>query len=190
MDGIPTEFLKFSNGILDKTLLAVYNFIFDKGIYPDIWATGLINPIFKSQDKSMPENYRKVTLLSSISKTFENVLNNRLSFCRESLQLEDPFQNGFKKDTPVTDNIFILNGIIEKYKACKKTLYICFVDFKSAFDVIDRQALLYKLQKQDIKGNFYRILRSMLTKAKSRVKWDSKIGELFNNLYGVLQGGV
>ena len=79
----------------------------------------------------------------------------------------DDFQNGFKKDTPVTDNIFILNGIIEKQKANKKPLYICFVDFKSAFDLINRQALFYKLRKNDIQGKFYKIIRSMLKNAKN-----------------------
>ena len=110
--------------------------------------------------------------------------------CRNTVIPEDPFQNGFKIDCPVTDNIFILNGIIEKSKAEKKPLYICFVDFKSAFDLINRQALFYKLRSQDIKGKFYKIVSSMLTNAKSRVKWDSKVGSLIDNLYGVLQGGV
>ena len=91
-------------------------------------------------------------------------------YCKDTVIPENPLQNGFKKDTPVTDNIFNLNGILEKQKALKKPLYVCFVDFKSAFDLVNRQALFYKLKCQDIKGNFYKVIRSMLTKAKSRVK--------------------
>ena len=131
-----------------------------------------------------------IILLPALSKVFENVLNNRLSFCKETVIPKDPLQNGFNKNAPVTDNIFILNGIIEKYKVTKKPLYICFVDFKSAFDLVNRQALFYKLKKQDIKGKFYRIIKSMLSKAKSRVKWDKNLGDIIDNLYGVLQGGV
>ena len=190
IDGIQTEFIKFSNGLLDKPIISLYNYIFDKGVFPEAWSTGLINPIFKQKDKSSPENYRKITLLTSLSKTFENILNNRLSYCKETIIPDDPLQNGFKKDAPVTDNVFILNGIIEKQKVTKKPLYVCFVDFKSAFDLVNRQALYYKLQKQDIKGKFYKIIRSMLNNAKSRVKWDSSIGDIIDNLYGVIQGGV
>ena len=189
-DGIQSEFIKFSNNLLDKPLLSLYNFIFDKGIFPNAWCTGLINPIFKHNDKSAPENYRKVTLLSALSKIFEYILNNRLIYCKETIIPEDPMQNGFKKDVPVTDNVFILNGIIEKSNAEKKPLYICFVDFNLAFDLINRQALFYKLRKQDIKGRFYKIIRNMLINAQSRVKWDSKLGSIIDNLYGVLQGGV
>ena len=94
-------------------------------------------------------------------------------------------QNGFKKDTPTTDNTFILNGIIEKQKALKKPLYVCFVDFKSAFDMINRKALLYKMANQHIGGNFFKIIRSMLNKAKGRVKLDSELGELIENTQGV-----
>ena len=119
IDGIQMEFLKFSKGILDKPLVSLFNYIFDNGIYPKAWSTGLINPIFKQHDKTLAENYRKITLLSSLSKTFENILNNRLSYCKETVMPNDPLQNGFNKDTPVTDNVFILNGIIEKYKALK-----------------------------------------------------------------------
>ena len=60
-------------------------------------------------------------------------------------------QNGFKPDARTTDNTFILNGIIEKYTALKRPLYICFVDFKSAFDHVNRQALLFKLTNQTLK---------------------------------------
>ena len=189
-DGIQAEFIKSSNGLLDKPILSLYNFIFDKGIFPNAWSTGLINPIFKQNDKSAPENYRKVTLLSALSKIFECILNNRLTYCKETIIPEDPMQNGFKKDAPVTDNVFILNGIIEKTKAEMKPLYICFVDFKSAFDLVNRQALFYKLRKQDIKGKFYKIIRSMLMNAKSKVKWNANLGNIVDNLYGVLQGGV
>ena len=190
IDGIQMEFLKFSKGLLDKPLVSLFNYIFDNGIYPKAWSTGLINPIFKQYDKSSAENYRKITLLTSLSKTFENILNNRLTYCKETVIPGDPLQNGFNKDTPVTDNVFILNGIIEKYKATKKPLYTCFVDFKSAFDNVNREALFYKLIKQDIKGKFYNIIKSMLNNAKSRVKWDNNLGDIIDNLYGVLQGGV
>ena len=189
-DGIPSEFLKFSNGHLDYPLVSIFNYVFDSCEYPSAWATGLINPIHKQNDTSLPENYRKITLLSSMSKIFEYILNNRLTYCKDALKTHDPMQNGFKKDTPATDNTFILNGIIEKYKVTKKPLYVCFVDFKSAFDFVNRKALLYKLASQNITGRFFKIIRSMLTKSKCRVKWDSELGEILDNVQGVLQGSV
>ena len=69
-------------------------------------------------------------------------------------------------------------------------LFLCYVDFKSAFDYINRHALLFKLITQGFTGKIFEILRDLFGKAKSRVKWNSKIGELFENTCGVLQGGT
>ena len=88
------------------------------------------------------------------------------------------------------DNIFILNGIIDKCKEIGRPLFACFVDFKSAFDLINRSALLYKLMNQGSNGKFLAVMKSMFRNATSRVKWGGHLGEIFENIYGVLQGGV
>ena len=69
--------------------------------------------------------------------------------------MSDPFQNGFKPNSCAIDNIFLLNGIIDKCKANGRPLYTCFIDFKSAFDLINRSALLYKLLNQGYTGKFF-----------------------------------
>lgn len=189
-DMIPVEFYKHGGETVHNAILAVFNFVFGKGEYPQIWSEGLINPVYKAGKTTDPDNYRKITLLSTMGKLFDGILNNRLCFVKDVLNLNDPYQNGFKQGVQSTDNLFILNSIIEKYEAKKAPLYICFVDFKSAFDHINRSALLYKLLTQGFHGKFFRILRSLFDNTKSRVKWDNQIGELFENVYGVLQGGV
>ena len=75
-------------------------------------------------------------------------------------------------------------------QARKRPLYVCYVDFKSAFDHVHRSALLYKLFVKGIGDKYFRLLKSMYKKAKSRVKWNSQLGRIFENLRGVLQGGV
>lgn len=102
----------------------------------------------------------------------------------------DPMQSGFKSGTQSTDNLFILNGIIEKYHALKRPLYTCFVDFKSAFDFVNRHALLFKLITRGFGGKMFGIPRDLFSKARSMVKWNMEMSEMFDNVHGVLQGGV
>ena len=64
------------------------------------------------------------------------------------------------------------------------------MDFKCAFDYISRHALLFKLISQGFNGKLFQLLRSLFSKAISSVKWNSELGELFRNTYGVRQGGV
>ena len=144
-DGIPSEFYKHTGDILDHPLTALFNHVLNTGLYPDTWCEGLINPLHKRESPTLPDNYRKITITPAIGKLFDGILNNRLQFAKECLPMSDPFQNGFKPNSCAIDNIFLLNGIIDKCKANGRPLYTCFIDFKSAFDLINRSALLYKL---------------------------------------------
>ena len=65
----------------------------------------------------MAENYRKIT-------SSHTIINIRLVYYQRFSNEEDPFQNGFNEKSCTIDNAFILNGIIEKYKALGQHLYI------------------------------------------------------------------
>ena len=47
-DAIPVEFYKYGEEILHKAILALFNYVFHNGAYPQIWSEGIINPIFKT----------------------------------------------------------------------------------------------------------------------------------------------
>ena len=86
--------------------------------------------------------------------------------------------------------MFVLNRISDKCKVVGLPLYACFADFKSAFDLINCSRLLYKLMNEGCSGKFLAIVQSTFRHSTSRVKWRGCLGEIFENIYGVLQGGV
>ena len=61
--------------------------------------------------------------------------------------------------------------MIDKYvnRTTRKYLFVCFIDFKAAFDSIWRQALFYKLSHLDIGGNFLRTTQSMYSNVQYSV---------------------
>ena len=189
-DAIPSEFYKYSDGLLINPLTALFNYVFECGFYPEKWCEGLVNPLHKQGEIDKAENYRKITVTSALGKVFDSILNRRLRFAKRCLNIDDPYQYGFKENTGATDSIFILNGLIDKAKAYSRPLFVCFIDFKSAFDLVNRFALLYKLLNYGISGNFFAVIRSMFKNASSRVKWNGELGNIFENVNGVLQGGV
>ena len=144
-DGIWAKFYKCAGDILALPLTALFNHVMLTGLYPNTWCAGLMNPLHKRDSPFLPDNCRKITITPAIGKIFDSILNKRLQFSKECLGTGDPFQNGFKPNSSAIDNIFILNGIIDKCKAVGRPLYACFVNFKSAFDLINRSELLYKL---------------------------------------------
>ena len=76
--------------------------------------------------------------MPAIGKVFESILNSRLTYRNMVLDLDDKLQFGFKENARSTDNMFILNSMIQRQKIKNKPLYVCFVDFTKAFNYINR----------------------------------------------------
>ena len=88
-DGVLTDILKsaadaVNNGKLrgDNTvveaLVLLFNYVFDKEVWPERWGKGVIFPLHK-HDSLDPSNYRPITLLSIVGKIFGSIVNNRRS---------------------------------------------------------------------------------------------------------------
>ena len=65
-------------------------------------------------------------------------------------------QFGFRPGYGTIDAIFVLNSIISQTLCKKKRLYCAFVDFKTAFDSINRFKLWLKSSNKVLKANFYK----------------------------------
>ena len=148
------------------------------------------SPLFKSGSHKDPSNYRGIAINSALGKVFSMILSNRLeSFAKENKLIDDT-QIGFKKGSRTVDHMFILTTLIDKYvKKLKSPLYVCFVDFRKAYDSVWRQALLYKLSRMNINGLFFNIISSMYGNNKMCIRVDkSHRSHFFTSNVGVRQG--
>ena len=149
----------------------------------------MIIVLFKDGDKSDLNNYRGITLLSVLGKILVGVLNNRLSKVCLDYNLLDENQCGFRRGYRTSDHIFTLSTLINHYSKVKnKKLYLCFVDFRKAFDKVSHSVLWTKLLKYGIEGKFMNIIKSMYAQVKSCVRAKSGLTDLFQYKRGVRQG--
>jgi hypothetical protein len=163
--------------------------VLESGIVPDDWCMGMIKPLFKNKgSKDDPDNYRGITLLSCISKLFTAMINIRLSDYLEGIGAIGSEQIGFRQGYSTMDHIFVLNSIINLYLFKKKQLYCAFIDYKKAFDLVDRSSLWLKLLSNGISGRILKVVRNMYHNAKSCVKLDNVLSESFLCNIGVRQG--
>ena len=151
----------------------------------DKWCEGLVNSLHKQGEIDKAENYRKVTVTSPLGKVFDSILNRRLRFAKQCFNIDFAYRYGVKENTGATESIFIHNGLIDKAKDYGRPLFVCFIDFKTAFDFVSRSALLYKLPNYVSVGIF--CCYQKYFKKSSRVKWNGELGKLFENVNGVLQ---
>ena len=71
----------------------------------------------------------------------------------ESLGLLCEEQAGFRKGYGTIDHIFNLKCLIDLYLFRRKKLYCAFIDYRKAFDSVDRILLWQKLLRTSIDGN-------------------------------------
>ena len=71
---ISNEILKFCLPVIEPAMAAAFNTGIEERKFPKCLKIAKVIPIFKKRDKGKPENYRPLSLLSSISKVFEKLL--------------------------------------------------------------------------------------------------------------------
>ena len=188
IDGIVYDILK--NETTAILLTKLFNLCYTYHKVPDIWVQALIYPIPKSSlnDPRIPLNYRGISLLPVISKLYTSALNIRLNKFAENNDLIVNEQNGFRGDRSCLDHIFVLQNTLRIRNELNNQTFCAFIDFKKAFDYVDREALLYKLRNMGIVGNFYHTIRALYTGAKSCVQINDKLTDWFSVDTGVRQG--
>ena len=190
LDCILNEMIKYSQSYLTPVYTKLFNEILRTGIYPTSWKQGYIIPIYKNGDRSDPNNYRGITIISNIAKLFNSVINNRLIKFIENNNLIDENQIGFKQKSRTSDHVFVLKSLIDKYLSNGNKLYTCFVDFRKAFDRVNHCKLIYKLRETNIGSMLYNTIKSMYSSSSNdlQVKQDEFISAKFSSEIGVRQG--
>ena len=144
-DKLLNEFLINGSNSLLPYLHKLFYVLFNKGYFPQKWSEGYIVPIHKKGNTNDTDNYRGITLLSTLGKLFTSILNNRLITWAETYYIYIEEQAGFRREMGTVDNIFLLHGLIANLINQGKKLYCAFVDFKKAFDFVNRDIIWYKL---------------------------------------------
>ena len=153
LDDIPAEVWKAQ--ILDQELLDFCNKTLncDK---PDIWSASGIIPVPKKGDLSNPSNYRGISLTPIAAKVYNKLILNRLQPHIDPLLR--PNQNGFRKGRGTTSQILAIRRIIEGVKSKNLMSVLTFVDFKKAFNSIDRSMLMDILRAYGIPEKIVRAI--------------------------------
>jgi hypothetical protein len=187
-DKIVGEMLKSANSHVIDYLVTLFNKLFDSGTFPSDWANSIIIPIFKKGDNNNPDNYRGIALTSVLSKVYTYILNKRLTEWsnKESKLLEE--QAGFRSGYSTIDHIFTLYALVQKYLLRNTKLFVAFVDFRKAFDSVNRNALWNVLRQHGINSKLYKALKSVYNSVLASVRVDCKYSATFKCFQGVKQG--
>lgn len=202
-DGMPVDLLKGAYreeedeegrvvrvNVLQGSITRLYQLVFaSKNQYPPDWSAASITAVHKKGDVSDRDNYRGIAVGVAMGKLYSTVLAHRLDKFCEGMHLRASGQAGFRKKHCTADQVFILRHLIDKYRSQPGAkLYVCFVDFKKAYDTVHRDILIARLQKLGLSGNILHALTSMYYDVRLAAKVDGEVGPSFSTTCGVKQG--
>ena len=112
IENIPITILKNSIHIYSEKLANIFNECLIKGKFPDTLKRADVTPIFKKGNDNEKENYHPVSMFSTFSKLFENLL-----FEQINGHMQSKFSKhltGFRKNHSTHSVLLVM---IEKWKA-------------------------------------------------------------------------
>lgn len=166
-DGIQPIFWKKCAKTLASPIATIFNISLQKSEFPSCWKMAHIVPIHKKGSRNNVENYRGISILSTIAKVFEKlVFNDIYPVIRAGIPLT---QHGFLKNRSTVTNLALFSNYVLSNIDNGGQVDVIYTDFEKAFDRVDHVILLTKLFKLGIRGDLLRWVQSYLTRRSQAV---------------------
>ena len=179
--------------ILDRIcgiLAHIINASFEQEIFPDRWKKAIIKPIPKVNIPLSANDFRPISLLPTLSKIIEKIVNIQIVQYLVKYDLIDPYQSAYKKKHSTVTALLKLNeDIFEALDDSEITLLVL-LDFSKAFDTVNHKLLLAKLDILGFQSNVCGWIHSYLSGRSQKVKTDNEESEWAEIKNGVPQGSI
>ena len=125
---------------------------FQSGIFPDKLEIAKVISLFKKGNTELPSNYRPISILPIFSKIFEKLMYRRLYRFLEIHKSLYSLQFGFQENHSIDHALVSLTEAIRNTLDNKSVGCGIFIDLRKAFDTVNYNILLSKLEHYGIRG--------------------------------------
>ena len=189
-DEFSSKFIKLSSPILVPALVKIFNLAIDTGTYPNKLKIAKVLPVYKKGSQTSINNYRPISLLSTINKIFEKILYSRLINYIDKFQLLYKYQYGFRKKHSTEQSLIEFIDQIRLSMDKQEMTCGIFIDLSKAFDTVNHQILIDKLDHYGIRGKPLELFKSYLSNRTQYVQIDNIKSKTKPITCGVPQGSV
>ena len=187
-DAIPINVLKYCSSALAGPLTELFNHSLKIGVFPSRWKHAHVTPILKKGSRYKVCNYRPISLLPVLSKIFEKLLH--IEIYRHVSKHIAPEQHGFVSQRSTVTNLVEYTRDIATHINNKDQVDSVYTDFSKAFDSVDHQLLIHKIQGYGICGQLLDLLTDYLLKRTQTVVIDAGRSTTEQVTSGVPQGSI
>ena len=181
--------LKETSDICSHVLQQIWNDeIFKKCQFPENLKLANITPVFKKEDKNLAKNYRSVSVLPTLSKIFEKIMQKQV--INHVNTFLSPCLCGYRKGFSTQ---YTLLSLLEKWKQTidnKGFAGVVLMDLSKVFDTLNLELLIAKLHGYGFGKEFLMLLLSYLSSRWQRTRINTSFSSWTELLQGVPQGSV
>ena len=189
-NSIPVNLLKIIADLIVTPLRKIINNSFYSGIFPESLKLCKVIPIHKSKSTLEPNNYRPISLLSIFDKIFEKLMHKQLYSFLNTNDILFENQFGFRKNNSTSFALMQITETIKETIDNKKYGCGIFIDLRKAFDTVNHEILLKKLDHYGIRGTSLDWYKSYLSNRKQYVFHNGESSQYQTISSGVPQGSV
>lgn len=190
-DLIPNIVLKNLTRKGVAALTKIFNACISLGYFPYCWKKAEIIVFHKpNKPKNSTSSYRPISLLPTMSKLLEKIIQKRLFRYVDSAQVILPHQFGFQPKHSTLHQLQRLTECIVHGFENKEYCAAAFLDVSQAFDKVWHEGLLYKLNSLGFPLYLKQIVRSFLSNRTFHVKINATISSTRLVSAGVPQGSI
>ncbi|GFW46649.1 probable RNA-directed DNA polymerase from transposon BS [Trichonephila clavipes] len=169
----------------------LFNLLMENCHFPKNRKTAVVVPILKpNSDDTQPQNYRLISLLSSLSKVYEFVLLNRLNQHCIARNIIIPEQHSFVTQCSTVTQLLRVTELIHHGFQNNQATGMLFVDIAKAFDKIWHDGLLSKMMRLGFSDQLMKIIHSYLNSHEFRVRVENSLFTPHLILSGIPQGSL
>ena len=185
IDGIPAEFYQefeyITEWLYDILIETEKNKLLTKTM-----RTSVVKLLFKKGDRTQIGNYRPLSLANTDYKIFAKVITERMKVTLNEIIGTE--QQGFIKGGDITGNLILVKEIIEYCNEENIEAYIIMMDFKKAYDRIDRETVEITLRAMNFGENIINMIKLLYAGSEAVIVTNDIKGEQFSTKGGVKQG--
>ena len=187
---IPLDMLKLVADIIVFPLCFILNLSFSSGIFPDALKIAKVIPLHKGGSTQDFNNFRPISLLSIFDKIFEKIMHKKLYDFITYHNILFSKQFGFQKNNSASHSMIDISEIIKETIDNGKFGCGIFIDLKKAFDTVNHNILLTKLEHYGVRGVLLKWFESYLSNRSQYVFCNGVKSDILNITCGVPQGSV
>lgn len=190
IDKVSGRMLKAAAPVISRSLSCIFNNSIKTCCFPDDWKIARVIPLFKKGERSLPENYRPISILPVISKIMEKIIFNQLYEYLMQNNLISKHQFGFRR----------LHSTMSALLDCTNSWYmnmdrkmfnlVVLLDLKKAFDTVNHEVLIRKMEILGISSDALSLLKSYLTGRKQVCQVNGSLSSESQISCGIPQGSI